>query len=878
MAQSPKKPASASDSPAPARLAGRDTPMLRQFLEMKEQVPDCVLFFHMGDFYEMFFEDAELAVKVLGIQLTSRDRDHPNPIPMCGVPCRAVDTYLAKMVEAGHKVAVCDQVEDPRLAKGLVRREITRVVSPGMFTLAEHLPAGDHRYLAALYLGRDLAGLAHLDLASGEFRATAVEPGPPLADELARLEPAELVLAESQAGHRLLGELKPGLERTVLTLRPGRPPTPAQAEDLLGERLPPAGEVLDPAALVAAALAWDTVQTAQRRVPDHVEAVSPYQVAGHLLLDATARRNLEIYRSLAGGGKRGSLLAAVDRTVTPMGARLLAEWLGFPLLDLARIAARHQAVEELGQEALAAQALTEELARLPDVPRLVGRASLGQAGGRDLAALRDALALLPAIAAALAPLAAPLLAQEAAQLAGLEELARDLGRSLSENPPLSLAEGGVIAPGVDPRLDELRELAGQGKGWIAALESQLRAETGIPSLKVGFNRVFGYYIEVTRAHQDKVPPHFVRKQTLATAERYFTPELKDKEAQVLGAQDQALELEKRLFEELRARVAAQSRPLMAAARSLAALDVLAGLAALARSAGYTRPRMEPQGPLVIKAGRHPVVEQMLPPGEFVPNDLTLDDQAQQVLIITGPNMAGKSTILRQAALIVILAQAGSFVPAEAATLPLVDRVFTRVGAMDDLARGRSTFMVEMSETSQILAHATPRSLVILDEVGRGTSTFDGLSLAWAVAEYLHSLAGVGVKTLFATHYHELTELAEQLPRVKNYNVAVKEFQGRVVFLRRLQPGGVSRSYGLQVARLAGLPEEVLARARQVLDRLENGGHTAPAPPPAAPSPGQLSLFGGERHPVLERLKEIDVHRLTPLEALNTLDELKRGLS
>ncbi|MCB2228471.1 MAG: DNA mismatch repair protein MutS [Desulfarculaceae bacterium] len=846
--------------------------MLRQFFELKEQVPDCILFFRMGDFYEMFFDDAIVASKVLSIALTSRDKGHPDPIPMCGVPYRAVDAYLAKMVEAGHKVAVCDQVEDPKQAKGLVKREITRVVSPGMFIDPNHLPAREHRYLAALFLGRERLGLACLDLASGEFMATTLLPGPALADELARLEPAELVIAESQAAHPGLGDLGPGAAELPRSLATGRPPTPGQARQLLEARLPEEAEEEDwEPALIAAALAWSAVLSTQRTSPEHIEPLGLYRVQTHLVLDATAQRNLELYRAIAGGGRTGSLLNAVDMTATPMGGRLLKQWLGFPLRSLEAIEARHQAVEELVGDPLLLDALQEALRELPDLPRLVGRASLGQATPRDLASLRDALLALPGLRALLEPMQSALVAARLGQMGGLGPLAQRLYDWLSESPPASLAEGGVIAQGVSEELDELRQLRGAGKDWIAALQAELRADTGIPSLKVSFNKVFGYYIEVTRTHLDKVPESFIRKQTLANAERYITPALKDKEAAVLGAEEKALELEKTLFEELRGAVAEQGPRLVAAARAVAEVDVLAGLARLALSRDYVRPVMSKDGPLSISAGRHPVVEQMLPEGEFVPNDVYLDDDEQQVLIITGPNMAGKSTILRQVALISLLAQAGSFVPANEAHLPLIDRVFTRVGAMDDLAGGRSTFMVEMTETSQILAAATPRSLVILDEVGRGTSTFDGLSLAWAVAEHLHDLDGVGVKTLFATHYHELTELAATHPRAKNFNVAVKEYQGSIVFLRRLAPGGVSRSYGLAVARLAGLPEPVLARAREVLARLEQEGPPAPSPDQSAGG-GQLALFAPERHPLISKLAELDLSALTPLQALNLLSE------
>ena len=856
----------------------RQTPMMRQYMELKEQTPDCILFFRMGDFYEMFFEDAQVASKALSISLTSRDKGQPDPIPMCGVPHRTLDSYLAKMVEAGFKVAVCDQVEDPKSAKGLVRREITRVVSPGMFTDPEHLPARDNLFLAALCLSAGKAGLACLDLSSGEFRATAVEAGPPLNDELARLEPAELILAESQMEHPGLSQLSNQAAALPRTSYTGKPPTPNQAREILGQRLPMELEDGPKEALAAAAMAWGTVLATQRRQPEHVEELELYQVETHLILDASARRNLEIFRSLAGKGRKGSLLHSVDRTSSPMGGRLLREWLGFPLTDQKRIEARQQAVDELVGSHISGQVLKELLAELPDMPRLVGRAGLGQATPRDLAALRDGLLALPELGAELCKLGSPIFAKQKEQILGLDELAETLRKTLTENPPISLADGGVIAPGVDPDLDEQRSFSTQGKDWIASLQAKLKTETGIPSLKVGFNRVFGYYIEVTKTHLNKVPEDFIRKQTLAASERYITPELKEWESKVLGAEEKALELEKTLFLKLRREVADHSRPLMACSRALAVVDVLASLAELALSKDWQRPVLKEDGPLEIKAGRHPVVEDMLPEGEFVPNDIHLDDQEQQVMIITGPNMAGKSTILRQTALIVLLAQTGSFVPAESARIPVTDRIFTRVGAMDDLAGGLSTFMVEMTETSRILKQATSRSLVILDEVGRGTSTYDGLSIAWAVAEHLHNLDQKGVKTLFATHYHELTDLAGECPRVKNYNVAAKEYQGGIVFLRKLKPGGVSRSYGLQVAKLAGLPQNVLERAQDILNGLEKNGHSVKPAHQDNKTKKQLPLFETALHPVLRSLKELETDNLTPVQALTILDEMKRAVS
>ena len=649
--------------------------MLRQFFELKEQVPDCILFFRMGDFYEMFFDDATVASKVLSIALTSRDKGHPDPIPMCGVPYRAVDAYLAKMIEAGHKVAVCDQVEDPKLAKGLVKREITRVVSPGMFIDPNHLPAREHRYLAALFLGRERLGLACLDLASGEFMATTLLPGPALADELARLEPAELVVAESQAGPTPAWATwaRPG-PSCPAAWPPDARPLPAQARQLLEARLPQEAEDQDwEPALVAAALAWSAVLSTQRTSPEHIEPLSLYQVETHLVLDATAQRNLELYRSIAGGGRKGSLLQRGGHDRHPHGRPPAQAVAGLP----PALPGGHRGPPPGGggaggQIPCSWTRCKRPCASCPICPAWWAGPAWARPRPRDLAALRDALLALPGLRALLEPMQSALVAARLGQMGGLGPLAQRLYDWLSHSPPASLAEGGVIASGVSQELDELRQLRGAGKDWIAALQAELRASTGIPSLKVSFNKVFGYYIEVTKAHLDKVPESFIRKQTLANAERYITPELKDKEAAVLGAEEKALELEAALFEELRSAVAKEGPRLVAAARAVAEVDVFAGLARLALSRDYVRPAMSSSGPLSISAGRHPVVEQMLPEGEFVPNDVYLDDSEQQVLIITGPNMAGKSTILRQVALICLLAQAGSFVPASRGR-PALDR-------------------------------------------------------------------------------------------------------------------------------------------------------------------------------------------------------------
>ncbi len=847
--------------------------MMRQYLELKEQVPDCILLFRMGDFYEMFLEDAKVASRVLGIALTSRDKNGENPIPMCGVPHHALEQYLDTLVnKAGFKAAICEQVEDPKQAKGLVKRDITRVISPGMYTNPERIEAKDHRYVASVYFQNAIIGLACLDLSSGEFMAANLHSSPELIFELARLEPWELIMAAEQQEPAMLSQLgeMASLPRTLvkaLELEEGN----KLLRHLLSE---PASDGHG-AGLMAASMLWSVVIDTQRCKPEHVQELVFYEPRSFLVLDPHAIRNLELFRSIMDGGRKGSLLHSIDYTQTPMGARLLKDWLLFPLRHKMLIEARQQAIAELIEARLSLEEITECLKALPDLPRLLGRVGMGQAGPKDLASLRNALMLLPRLSVAASQFNAPLILDSVKMMEGMDDLSHLLEQTLASEPPYNLADGGVIADGVSSDLDQLRALAGQGKNWVAELQQSLRSQTGINSLKVGFNRVFGYYIEVSKTHQEKVPPEFMRKQTLAGGERYITIELKEKEAAILGAEESALALEVKLFNRLREQVAARSGQLMALARALARLDVLCGLALLAHTKAYVRPVVSEDGTLDISGGRHPVVESMLKPGEFVPNDILLNNE-QQVLIITGPNMAGKSTILRQAAIIAILGQMGSFVPAEKARLTILDRIFTRVGAMDNLAKGQSTFMTEMVETAQILKEATPQSLVILDEVGRGTSTFDGLSLAWAIAEFLHNLQGVGVKTLFATHYHELIEIANSCPRVRNFNVAVKEFNNDIVFMRRLAPGGVSRSYGLQVAKLAGIPQDVLQRAHNILQQLE-AENTLNNEMALSP---QLALFdatSAAEHPVLDRLRELDTANLTPLAALNLMEELKRAL-
>ncbi|MBU2547494.1 MAG: DNA mismatch repair protein MutS [Proteobacteria bacterium] len=863
------------------------TPMLKQYFEKKEKYPDAILFFRMGDFYEMFFDDAVKAAPVLEIALTSRSKHQGQDIPMCGVPYHAAEAYIGRLVRHGFRVAVCDQVEDPRLSKGIVAREVTRVVTPGMVLSPEMDDPKTARYLAAICGPRpgrveDPFGLAALDVSTGDFLMTEVADRSALEAELLRLDPAEVLVPEAEeyglAG--LLDELdrfatlyeaeafETDRARRVLSARFGE-----HALAGFGGRDMPRGTA-------AAGAALQYAQETQGRDLVHADRLRVYRPRDFMVLDETSKRNLELFDNLRDRTRTGTLIGLIDLTVTAMGGRALKQWMGYPLIDRSRIAERQDAVEALVLDGMTRTDLRARLGGVHDLERLTGRISLGRAGPRDLAALRNSLLRLPEIKGLL-------LAQTDGRLRDLGErtdvvadMADLIGRALVDDPPVNLKEGGIFRAGYDPALDELITIMSEGKGWIVRLEKQEKERTGIHSLKVGFNRVFGYYIEVTRSNLGLVPDDYIRKQTLAGGERFITPELKEQEEKVLSAEERRTELEQALFEGLRDRLAGQAPRLKQTAEFIAEVDVLAAMAEAAVKFDYVRPELLDEDRIEIQGGRHPVIERSLRGETFVPNDVELDNREQQIIIITGPNMAGKSTILRQTALIVLLNQMGGFVPAEKARLGLVDRIFTRVGASDDLARGRSTFMVEMNETAQILNQATPRSLVVLDEIGRGTSTFDGMSIAWAVAEYLHDLDGVGVRTLFATHYHELVELARAMPRVRNYNVAVKEWEQNIIFLRKLVPGGSSRSYGLAVARLAGLPGEVLNRAAEVLESLENGGGAVNGTPKRAPvrsakAAGQLDLFAPNDSELAEEIRGIDLNNLTPLQALNKLAELKR---
>ncbi len=831
------------------------TPMMAQYRRAKAEIaPDTILFFRLGDFYEMFFEDAVVAADILGIALTKRQS-----VPMCGVPYHAVDLYLAKLLRAGKKVALCDQMEDPALAKGIVKREVTGIVTPGTVLTDSMLDAARPNYLAGLHRAGKLFGLAMLDLSTGDFWMEEAADPDALFDDLARYAPPEVILPESlHADERFLA----GLHATgafALTAREDWIFDPATAEDGLCrhfgvQSLDGFGGEGHPAAVAAAGALLYYVVRDLRRTAAHVRRIRFRAAADAMTLDESTLANLDLVASR--GTPRAdaptTLLKVLDTTRTAMGSRLLRDWLVRPLQNLPAITARHDAVEALLKKRHDLDALRGVLGAIKDLERLLARLSAGSGNGRDVRALATSLSQLPALKSALANHPAPRLGELADAIVPQDDLVALVERALVDEPPMAIREGGVIRPGYHAELDELRAAAHDGKRWIAELQAREIERTGISSLKIRFNKVFGYFIEVTKSNLSRVPEDYIRKQTVVNGERFITPELKECENKILGAEDKSVALEHELFLELREQVVARTAPIQQTAAAVAEIDVLAAFAERALACRYVRPKMAPGGALAIRDGRHPVVELLPESGRFVPNDTLLDTADNQLLIITGPNMAGKSTYIRQVALIVIMAQMGCFVPAASAEIGVVDRVFTRVGAGDDIARGRSTFMVEMQETANILNNATARSLIVLDEIGRGTSTFDGISIAWSVAEYLHNRAEVKAKTLFATHYHELTDIALTLPGVKNYNVLVSEKDDRVVFLRKIVPGAADKSYGIQVARLAGLPPEVVARAKEILANLEDqelsdAGQPKLAQPRARKpriDPGdQLDLFG-----------------------------------
>ena len=862
------------------------TPMMQQYEDAKAACGDALLFFRMGDFYELFHDDAKISGEVLGLTVTSREKGE-NPIPMAGFPHHQLESYLGKLIKAGYRAAVCEQVEDPRKAKGLVKREVTRVVTPGTLTDDALLDPRESNYLAAVTLpdagkSADKVGIAWAELSTGRFFAAVVAPSQ-LADQLARIGPSECLVGDSS-------EPLPEFIRSSLSITTR--PAWSFALDAAQKSLSTHFQITsfegfgfsadDNAALRAAGAILDYLKETQKSSLDHIDRLVPYRAGTTLEIDEATRRSLEITRTIRNGNRQGSLLAVLDRTVTSMGSRLLSDWIANPLTEIGAINDRLDAGDELIGESSLRRDIRDHLRGVYDLERLLARVTTGRASPRDLSFIARTLANLPKLKAKLTARKSPLVCNLEGDLDLCHDLRSQLESALVEDCPLTTREGGIIREGYNKELEELRELAKGGKQWIASYQAEQVENSGIPNLKVGFNKVFGYYIEVTNAHHDKVPDNFIRKQTLKNAERFITPELKEYEEKVLSADEKAKDREYDLFVELREAVHQDARRLQGTAAVLAQLDVLAALAELACERNYCRPTMVSDPVLEIIDGRHPVLDIIEPNGTFVPNDSIASPDDGMILLVTGPNMAGKSTYIRQVALLTLMAQMGSFVPAKRATIGVADRIFARVGASDELTRGQSTFMVEMTETARILNTATSRSLVILDEIGRGTSTYDGVSLAWAIVEHVHDQ--IGCRTYFATHYHELTDLESSLGGVKNLNVSVKEWEDNVVFLHKIVEGSADKSYGIHVARLAGVPKEVNERAKQILAQLETEHLDEEGRPKITSQKEkrprgdiQMTLFAAYDHPLLGKIRGTDVNSLTPIEALQIISDWKGEL-
>lgn len=860
------------------------TPMMKQYLAIKGRYPDAILLYRMGDFYEMFFEDAETASRVLEITLTSRNKKDEFPIPMCGVPHKAVKGYIARLINNGFKVAICDQQEDPAEAKGLVKRDVVRVITPGMIIEEEFLDEKSNNYILSIARHLNRAGLSFLDISTGLFRLTESSGTAELSDEISRIAPSEILLPESSKNDSFFSGIADAVKGKAITyLDDADFEYKRCRERLTGlfKTLSLEGfgcEDMNAGVCAAGALVYYLRET-QKQSAEHFISIETYSLGKYLLIDETSRRNLEILKNLRTGSRQGTLLSVLDRTVTPMGGRLMRRWLGYPLQDKEEIISRLDAVEEAKKDMEARRNIRESLKQIYDLERLGSKIVMGHSNARDLVALKNSLFALPSIKSGILNFKAGFFKWDP-DIENLSLLADLIDKAVREDAPPVINEGGLIKNGYNAELDNLIRAGKDGKSLLAELEAREKEETGINSLKVRYNKIFGYYIEIPKTQAKFVPPRYIRKQTLVNAERYITDELKRYETDVLSAGERRNALEYELFCGIRETAAKHNPAIQQAAGFIASLDCIAGFAEIAHEYNYTRPELNSEGLIFIEDGRHPVVERM-PTGErFVPNSIRMDDEACQILIITGPNMAGKSTVLRQVALIVLMAHIGSFVPAARASINMTDRIFTRVGALDNLSAGQSTFMVEMQETANILNNSGAGSLVIMDEIGRGTSTFDGLSIAWAVAEYLHDLNGKGVKTLFATHYHELIELASAKPRVKNFNIQVKEWNDEIIFLRKLADGGTNRSYGIQVARLAGIPGKIIARAKKILYKIENEHGINGTPLFAENGAGskkghsQINMFPKPENFIVERLRNIDISKMTPLDALNCLNELK----
>ena len=874
------------------------TPMMQKYVETKEQYKDCILFYRLGDFYEMFFEDAIKASKALEITLTGKDCGLDERAPMCGVPYHAVDTYLNKLISKGFKVAICEQVEDPKLAKGLVKREVIRVVTPGTNLNTQALDESKNNYLMCVVRTEDRYGISIADITTGEYLVTEVDSERKLLDEITKFTPTELICNQSFLVSGVeIDDLRSRLNISVFPLDTwyfdDALCTRSLTEHFRVKSLEGLGLGDYNCGVIAAGALLQYLTETQKSGLENLTSLTAYSIGKYMILDSSTRRNLELCETLREKNKRGSLLWVLDKTKTAMGARLLRRFIEQPLIEKEEINRRLDAVEELKDNAITREELREYLNPVYDLERLISRISYQTANPRDMVAFRSSLEMLPSIKYLMTGLQAPLLAELAGDLDVLEDLCDLIQRSIVEDPPVIIREGGMIKDGYHEEVDKLRSARRDGKTWLAELETKEREKTGIKGLKIKYNKVFGYYLEVTNSYKDLVPEYYTRKQTLANAERYITPELKELEDMILGAEDRLVALEYDLFVEIRNTVAKEIVRIQKTAKAVAGLDVFASLALVAERNNYVKPVINEKGIIDIRSGRHPVVEKMITNDMFIANDTYLDNAKCRVSIITGPNMAGKSTYMRQTALIVLMAQIGCFVPADSARIGLVDRIFTRVGASDDLASGQSTFMVEMTEVANILRNATKNSLLILDEIGRGTSTFDGLSIAWAVVEHISNPKLLGAKTLFATHYHELTELEGKLTGVNNYCIAVKEKGDDIVFLRKIVKGGADKSYGIQVAKLAGVPDSVISRAKELVEELTSADITDKVQEVASDTVktkkqkakkydqvdmDQISLFDTVSDTdILKELQEIDVSRLTPLDALNTIYRLQNKL-
>lgn len=865
----------------------------------KKQYQDCILFYRLGDFYEMFFEDALTASRELEITLTGKNCGQEEKAPMCGVPYHAVEGYLNKLVSKGYKVAICEQVEDPKQAKGIVKREVVRIVTPGTNLDTQALDETKNNYIMCIVYIADRYGLSIADVTTGDYFVTELEESAKLLDEIYRFMPSEIISNESYYMSGMdLDDLKDRLGITIYSLDSWYFDDAVCRQKLL-EHFKVASfaglglEDYDCGIISAGALLQYLYET-QKNSLAQLTHITAYTTGKYMMLDSSTRRNLELCETLREKQKRGSLLWVLDKTKTAMGARMLRKYVEQPLIEKKEILRRLDAVEELKEQAICREEIREYLSPVYDLERLVTKITYGSANPRDLTAFGSSLTMLPPICCIMEDLRAPLLEEIKEELDPLEDISALIKEAIAEEPPLAMKEGGIIRDGYSEEVDTLRRAKSEGKDWLAKLESEEREKTGIKNLKIKYNKVFGYYLEVTNSFKDMVPDYYTRKQTLANAERYIIPELKELEDTILGAEDKLYALEYEIYCDVRNQIAAQVERIQTTAKAIAKVDVFASLALVAERSNYVRPKINEQGVIDIKDGRHPVVEKMIPNDMFISNDTYLDDKKQRISIITGPNMAGKSTYMRQAALIVLMAQLGSFVPASSANIGLVDRIFTRVGASDDLASGQSTFMVEMTEVANILRNATSKSLLILDEIGRGTSTFDGLSIAWAVVEYISDNKLLGAKTLFATHYHELTELEGKIHNVNNYCIAVKEKGDDIVFLRKIVKGGADKSYGIQVAKLAGVPDVVITRAKEIVEELSDEDITTRVSEIASREKeqkkkqktkkydevdmAQMSLFDTVKDDdVLEELKSIDVGNLTPVDALNTIYRLQNKL-